>query len=114
MGIQSLNGGMVVIIFVESFWLRRRFVYCFGFWVCVFIRFLFEWFRRVDKCIKIIEEGSLVVDGISGESLVVCLFVEIYLIMLVFRNVGEGGMNINRDLLVLLLVRLVNDGLIME
>ena len=114
MGIQSSNGGMVVIIFVESFWLRRRFAYCSGLWVCVLIRFLSEWFRRVDKCIKTIEEGSLVADGTSGESLVVCPLVEIYLIMLVPRNVGEGGMNTNRDLLALLLVRLVNDGLIME
>ncbi|KAF3573872.1 hypothetical protein F2Q69_00058316 [Brassica cretica] len=47
------------------------------------------WSSGVDKGVKTREEGILVADGTSGESLVGCPYVEGYFVMLVPQNVGD-------------------------
>ncbi|KAF2618443.1 hypothetical protein F2Q68_00038448 [Brassica cretica] len=70
------------------------------------------WSSCVDKGVKTREEGILVADGTSGESLVGCPYVEGYFVTLVPQNVGDDSMNTNRDLLSFLLVRLGNGVLV--
>ncbi|CAN6890678.1 unnamed protein product, partial [Brassica oleracea] len=89
MGLQSPNVCMVSLLSVEVFWLRRRFAYCSGIWVCFYNRSLPAWSSGVDKGVKTREEGILVADGTSGESLVGCPYVEGYFVMLVPQNVGD-------------------------
>lgn len=112
MGLQSPNVCMVSLLSVEVFWLRRRFAYCSGIWVCFYNRSLPAWSSGVDKGVKTREEGILVADGTSGESLMGCPYVEGYFVMLVPQNVGDDSTNTNRDLLSFLLVRLGNGVLV--
>ncbi|WZZ77433.1 hypothetical protein YC2023_098005 [Brassica napus] len=112
MGLQSPNVCMVSLLSVEVFWLRRRFPYCSGIWVCFYNRSLPAWSSGVDKGVKTREEGILVADGTSGESLMGCPYVEGYFVMLVPQNVGDDSTNTNRDLLSFLLVRLGNGVLV--